>query len=567
MTDVVVPIRGRAAATVALRSTANVAVVLPPRPAPVTHASILLGPLRLSATGTVSGGIVSGSAALPLGPLTLAATGTSSAVTVTGTATLALGPLTTSATSSPVTVSGSAAAPLGPLTVSASGSVTVAPPVPGCTFWLDASNIASAPADGAALSTWNDLSGSGNNFTQSGAARPIYYSSTSAKLINGKPAVWFSGSAQFMSCVNAVAQAQPFAWYIVAKIAGVPNAASYTLFQSPSGSVILQSAITQWDIYAGGSTAHSGIAPDNNTHVHSLRLDATPTFRIDANSAVSLAAGGNAMGGNALLGEQSGGSNYWNGAICEVLVYPGTVSAANDTTIRNYLQAKWAPLPVTGTASLPLGPLTVSASGSVSGGAPTVVQKAAVSYATSPQTVAYASNVTAGNKLIVCAMGDNGIACTVTDSQSNSYTRVQFADTATGRVEIWAAQAGSTGPDTVTITGAAGHSVGAQVYEVSHISLPADTNGTASSGTAIPVVGPTLTCSVTGCFVIHWAVYNPPGNTAVAAPWTSDYSALIAGGHYMGTAYQVAASTSVTGPTIDPGTNSQFSLVAAAFHP
>lgn len=58
--------------------------------------------------------------------------------------------------------------------------------------WYDATQITGV-ADGAGLHTWPDSSGNGH-YCSTGAAFPLYYNSTTAKLVNGLPAVWFDAT-------------------------------------------------------------------------------------------------------------------------------------------------------------------------------------------------------------------------------------------------------------------------------------------------------------------------------------------------------------------------------------
>jgi uncharacterized repeat protein (TIGR01451 family) len=65
-------------------------------------------------------------------------------------------------------------------------------------MWLDASSGTDATTDLAAVSTWTDQSSGGNSPTQTGTARPVFRSS----LINGRPAVDFSGGDRFLEAAD-----------------------------------------------------------------------------------------------------------------------------------------------------------------------------------------------------------------------------------------------------------------------------------------------------------------------------------------------------------------------------
>lgn len=199
---------------------------------------------------------------------------------------------------------------------------------------------------------------------------------------------------------------------------------------------------------------------------------------------------------------------------------------------------------------------------------PAVVQSTSTNYAAGPTSLAYPSNITANNLLLVMIGGDATSAFTVSDTKTNTWTEVGHNNTATGAVGIFWAVANGSGADTVTLTSTLSNVMGL-IYEVSGCATttPVDQSGTTSSNTSVPVLGVAFTgLSSTTDLIVQWAIYNPPGNNPVGGIWTSDYSALIAGGHYTGMAYAVSGTT-VAAPTIDSGINSAYTLSAAAFKP
>ena len=82
-------------------------------------------------------------------------------------------------------------------------------PLAGYTAWWDASQITGF-ADGASLTSWADESGNGYAMTPNVWAAPTYYKTTSAKLVNGKPAVWFDGSTTGMALGTTGSPPYPF---------------------------------------------------------------------------------------------------------------------------------------------------------------------------------------------------------------------------------------------------------------------------------------------------------------------------------------------------------------------
>jgi hypothetical protein len=201
---------------------------------------------------------------------------------------------------------------------------------------------------------------------------------------------------------------------------------------------------------------------------------------------------------------------------------------------------------------------------------PKVVQAAAFNYAASPQTVAFGSPVTSGSLLIAAVGNDAFGVASVTDSQGNIWAPAVVEDPGSFfSVSLHWAKAGSTAADSVTVhTTNAALSV-AQVYEVTGIAspTPVDATGAAANLSPAPITGPNLSgLAGTTDLVIYWAFYGTQGNVAVGGIWTSDYTALVGGGHFVGAAYAVTGPA-VTGPTIDPGNTVANVIVGAAFHP
>ncbi|GGA79531.1 hypothetical protein GCM10011507_33450 [Edaphobacter acidisoli] len=98
--------------------------------------------------------------------------------------------------------------------------------------------------------------------------------------------------------------------------------------------------------------------------------------------------------------------------------------------------------------------------------APSLVQStgAANSTRTSPFSIAFSANNTAGNDIVVMSIGDNS-SPTVTDSQSNTYTKVYTS--ASFNLDIYVAKSIAGGANTVTITpGGGGFVEAATIHEV-----------------------------------------------------------------------------------------------------
>lgn len=198
---------------------------------------------------------------------------------------------------------------------------------------------------------------------------------------------------------------------------------------------------------------------------------------------------------------------------------------------------------------------------------PAVVQTLGTDLVASPSVQAFPGPVTKGNLLLVMLSLSNGATRSVSDSQGNSWTEVaHVGQSGVGDTTMFWAKAGATGADTVTITASAGQ-ITALLYEVSGIpgATPVDQSGVNNGGGSTNAVGVAFTgLAGTQDFVIEWAVYVPAGNTPTGGIWTNDFSATIAGQHFVGAAWAVTGPN-VAAPTLNPGTNESYALSAVAF--
>jgi hypothetical protein len=142
--------------------------------------------------------------------------------------------------------------------------------------------------------------------------------------------------------------------------------ANYFLVDSNSDNVAfyyLNTGATGWAIYAGASQA-IGSGFDQNVHYSAAVFNGSSSvIRMDGTS-VTANPGANGYS-TTLLGSGSAGG-YWNGPICEVLIYPSALSSAQLDSLYSYLQAKWlTPAAINGTATVSVGPLTTTVAGTV----------------------------------------------------------------------------------------------------------------------------------------------------------------------------------------------------------
>ncbi len=125
-------------------------------------------------------------------------------------------------------------------------------------------------------------------------------------------------------------------------------------------------------------------------------------------------------------------------------------------------------------------------------------------------TVAYGSNVTAGNALIfILASWYSAFAPSITDTQGNVWTaqgtHPGFLNASNG-LWLFTAVAGSSGPNTLTVAASGGSNAsGALLIEVSGlVTNPFDQMGSVVTSSASPVASGSITPSQNGAYVIGY---------------------------------------------------------------
>lgn len=230
------------------------------------------------------------------------------------------------------------------LAVSGSTSGGGGPPNPGLpnlVLQFDSSRLTGT--DGSLLSSWAPTVGD-SSYTliqATGANQPTLYTTTAAKLVNGNPAVWFSGN-QWMRPTGPAALAQPLTVYAIMGRTGATDPQVY--FDGTGAST---RTLVYFDAghYHGGlvtTASDLGLADTTGTHFVCLSdpYPANTTFYADGNSQ----AGPAYPAGSPV--PFTFGADYTNAAqltgfICEVGVYSTALSAADVATVRFYAQNKW----------------------------------------------------------------------------------------------------------------------------------------------------------------------------------------------------------------------------------
>lgn len=208
--------------------------------------------------------------------------------------------------------------------------------IPGLVAWYDASRITGL-SDGAAVATWEDSSGNGNDLTQATAGlRPTYQTGE----LNGLPIVREDGSDDYMSVdFGASPASQPYSVYMVFRL--------HTLSGEQEDIVEGTTANTpemSWN--SGNNTAFiwaGGFDPiaftvDTNFHVFGGVFDGVSSvLDLDGTETV-VDAGTNAF---SQVMEVGGSVRKTPGDYAELVFYSAELTSAQRQQLRDYFSSKW----------------------------------------------------------------------------------------------------------------------------------------------------------------------------------------------------------------------------------
>ena len=220
--------------------------------------------------------------------------------------------------------------------------------IDGCTLWLDADDGDSV----IGTATWVDKSGQGHNLVStllesSGASAPVL----TENVINGRSAMKFDGTDDYMRIVDTldVSATSGFTQFFVFRNVAAPSTCVVGgLAQAGASSNFVQLAEDKFG-FGGGGTAtvvSSAVRPHTPFIVMGRRVSGSGTLAVDAKwNGVSYAGTTSAygtvdrfhIGGNSY----DSGSQYYNGYICEVIVYNTNLSDTQVEQVELYLSRKW----------------------------------------------------------------------------------------------------------------------------------------------------------------------------------------------------------------------------------
>jgi len=199
-------------------------------------------------------------------------------------------------------------------------------------LWLDANDSGTVARTGSTVTTWNDKSGNGNNFTIAG--NPQY---ETTGLSTSKPAVAFDGTGDYMTrTLSGLTAFNSFDFYCVfqSTLAAAPNTASASLYTA--GDLATASAMSlfsstgaltdEYITFALGSGARLGVGSSYSRSSNAAQI---LNSRQSA-SGYALLADGNQLTLNLSTGMTAGTNTS-----------PAALSLGNDTL---YLAANFSPV-------------------------------------------------------------------------------------------------------------------------------------------------------------------------------------------------------------------------------
>ena len=196
--------------------------------------------------------------------------------------------------------------------------------------------------DGQTLSSWPGVSGPTLSSSVPGMSFPSWWKTTTANMINGQPAVSFSGT-QATVAASAISQSQAFTVAVIAKPSEAISANTYYFVSSNTGATDFYAQTNAVHLYAG--TATSGVGTyDTNAHLFvGIFNGSSSTIQVDGTSGSGLAAGAGALSGAFAVGNGSSSSSVgpFKGLMGQVVMWSRALSGSDLASLRAYSKAKW----------------------------------------------------------------------------------------------------------------------------------------------------------------------------------------------------------------------------------
>ena len=209
------------------------------------------------------------------------------------------------------------------------------------TNWYKADAGLNTSEPGATITTWADSSGSAYSSTLNSTAGTIKVSSITQ---NGISMVYCDGSSQ-MGGSNKTDVAQPHTWFLVFRPTAWTSAGTYQFIVQMEADVQQlrkRGTLLTVEFYAGTAIDGGTINNNTTTMLTTIFNGASSSLAINGGAPTTGNAGTNGSTSYPVICAASAGLYRYTGFIMEWLVYSGALSAADQTTVRNHLNSKWA---------------------------------------------------------------------------------------------------------------------------------------------------------------------------------------------------------------------------------
>ena len=210
-------------------------------------------------------------------------------------------------------------------------------------FWAEDPNW-TPPADGAAVSQWDDASGNGRHATQAtGSKQPVYRAS--ATKLNNQPAVQGDAADDALATASWTALSQPvtvasiFAYRTIGfgrgasmVFDGITSSNRQTAFHVGSNNDLA--------IFAGTALTDTATVQDTDAHLWIATFDTTDTLEEDGTTLLSGSAGSQTLTGITLFSD-FGQTARMDGWISFLGVKNGTLTAQEKADLRSWSQSHY----------------------------------------------------------------------------------------------------------------------------------------------------------------------------------------------------------------------------------
>jgi hypothetical protein len=219
-------------------------------------------------------------------------------------------------------------------------------------IWFDASDASSFTySSGVVVSQWNDKSGNARHASQANTGFQPSRNGT----VNGLTTVVFDGTSDRFTIANQTTITTGTAWSVFAVVKPSSLSGARLIIDADSSPRVAQflrtngTAAESIAFNTGGSAFNDGAGATLSTgtayQITSVCTGTAIEAWVDNSSNGSTAVTGTVRTTSGLtaaeLGNGAGGSAWWAGDICEVILYDRALNSTDRQTVQSYLKNKW----------------------------------------------------------------------------------------------------------------------------------------------------------------------------------------------------------------------------------